>query len=128
MAVEKGVLGILFVGHIGKLIKVAGGIMNTHSHCADCRCELMAANALRAGISREGALEVLQTKTTDEALDILEREQVLEQTMKLAANQIQFYLEHRSYGEIQLGAVFFSSIRGYLGETSNARELMKKIR
>lgn len=127
MAVEKGVLGILFVGHIGKLIKVAGGIMNTHSHSADCRCELMAANALRAGISREGALEILQTKTTDEALDILEREQVLEQTMKLAADQIQFYLEHRSYGEIQLGAVFFSSIRGYLGETSNARELMKKI-
>ncbi len=127
-AVEKGVSGILFVGHIGKLIKVAGGIMNTHSHCADCRCELMAANALRGGISREGALDILQTKTTDEALDILEREHVLEETMKLVADRIQFYLEHRSYGEIQLGAVFFSSIRGYLGETANARELMQKIK
>lgn len=127
LAVEKGVSGILFVGHIGKLIKVAGGIMNTHSHCADSRCELMAANALRAGISREGALAILQTRTTDEALDILEQEQVLEATMEQIADKIQFYLEHHSYDQIELGAVFFSSTRGYLGETRNARELMKKI-
>lgn len=127
LAVEKGVQGILFVGHIGKLIKVAGGIMNTHSHCADSRCEIMAANALRAGISREGALAILETKTTDEALDILDGERVLEPTMERIADKIQFYLEHRSYSQIELGAVFFSSVRGYLGETRNARELMKKI-
>lgn len=127
MAVAKGVSGILFVGHIGKLIKVAGGIMNTHSHAADSRCELMAANALRAGISREGALAILETKTTDEALDILEREHVLEGTMGLIADKIQFYLEHRSYSRIRLGAVFFSSVRGYLGETKNARQLMEEI-
>lgn len=127
MAVEKGVLGILFVGHIGKLIKVAGGIMNTHSHSADCRCELMAANALRAGISREGALAILETKTTDEALDILDGEHVLEETMRLIADKIQFYLEHRSYSRIRLGAVFFSSVRGYLGETANARQLIGEI-
>lgn len=128
MAVEKGVSGILFVGHIGKLIKVAGGIMNTHSHSADCRCELMAANALRAGISRKGALAILETKTTDEALDILDGEHVLEETMRLIADKIQFYLEHRSYSKIRLGAVFFSSVRGYLGETKNARQLMEQIR
>lgn len=127
MAVAKGVSGILFVGHIGKLIKVAGGIMNTHSHAADSRCELMAANALRAGISREGALKILETKTTDEALDILDGEHVLEGTMRLIGDKIQFYLEHRSYSRIRLGAVFFSSIRGYLGETKNARQLMEEI-
>ncbi len=87
----------------------------------------MASNALRAGISREGALAILQTKTTDEALDILDREHRLEETMGLIADKIQFYLEHRSYSRIELGAVFFSSIRGYLGETKNARRLMEKI-
>lgn len=127
MAVAKGVSGILFVGHIGKLIKVAGGIMNTHSHAADSRCELMAANALRAGISREGALKILETKTTDEALDILDGEHVLERTMGLIGDKIQFYLEHRSYSRIRLGAVFFSSVWGYLGETKNARQLMEEI-
>lgn len=127
MAVDKGVSGILFVGHIGKLVKVAGGIMNTHSHCADCRCELLAANGLKAGLSREGALEILETATTDEALDVLAREGVLEPAMKHVADRIQFYLGHRSYEKIELGAVFFSSVRGYLGETENARELMGRI-
>ena len=49
MAAEMGVKGILFIAHIGKFIKVSGGIMNTHSRHADSRAELMAAQAIRAG-------------------------------------------------------------------------------
>lgn len=54
MAAELGFSGILFVAHIGKFIKVSGGIMNTHSAQADCRAELIAAQALRAAASRQG--------------------------------------------------------------------------
>ena len=36
-AVNMGLKGILFVAHIGKFIKVAGGIMNTHSRDADAK-------------------------------------------------------------------------------------------
>ena len=49
MAVDMGVKGILFVAHIGKFVKVAAGIMNTHSHSADGRMEVLAANGIRAG-------------------------------------------------------------------------------
>ena len=35
-----GLKGILFVAHIGKFVKVAGGIMNTHSREADARMEI----------------------------------------------------------------------------------------
>ena len=52
MAARYGAEGILFAGHMGKLVKLAGGIMNTHSRQADCRMELLAAAALRAGLSR----------------------------------------------------------------------------
>ena len=41
MAVKAGFKKILFIGHIGKLVKVAGGIMDTHSKNADCRMEIM---------------------------------------------------------------------------------------
>ena len=44
-----GVKGILFISHIGKFVKVAAGIMNTHSHSADARMEVLCANAIRAG-------------------------------------------------------------------------------
>ena len=30
---------VVLVGHIGKLVKLAGGVMNTHSRTADCRTE-----------------------------------------------------------------------------------------
>ena len=59
MAVEQDCKGLLLVGHIGKLIKVAGGIMNTHSRWADCRMELLAAAALRAEIPGDKACEML---------------------------------------------------------------------
>ena len=49
MAIDMGVKGILFVAHIGKFVKVAAGIMNTHSHCADGRMEVLCASAIRAG-------------------------------------------------------------------------------
>ena len=55
LAAEQGAEGLLFVGHIGKLVKVAGGIMNTHSHQGDCRMELLAAGGPRAGLPRGGA-------------------------------------------------------------------------
>ena len=47
MAVDMGVRGILFVSHIGKFVKVAAGIMNTHSHSADGRMEVLAAGAIQ---------------------------------------------------------------------------------
>ena len=40
---------VLLVGHVGKLVKVAGGIMNTHSHTADCRTELFCTHAALCG-------------------------------------------------------------------------------
>lgn len=36
-AVRLGMEGVLLIGHVGKLIKVAAGVMNTHSRQADCR-------------------------------------------------------------------------------------------
>ena len=55
MAVDMGVKGILFVAHIGKFVKVAAGIMNTHSHSADARMEVLASNALRVGADGDTA-------------------------------------------------------------------------
>ena len=127
MAIDMGVKGILFISHIGKFIKVAAGIMNTHSHCADARMEVLASNAIRAGAPLECAKEILNASTTDEALDILNRYQITQQTMKDILDRIQFYLNHRSYEQILLGAVIFSNTCGYLGQTADAAELIEKI-
>lgn len=127
MAINMGVKGILFVSHIGKFVKVAGGIMNTHSHSADSRMEILASNAIRAGASLACAKTILDCNTTDEALEALEKEHLLEPTMKIIMEKIQYYLNHRSYEQIQLGAILFSNVQGYLGQTESAAELIEKL-
>ena len=127
MAVNMGVKGILFVSHIGKFIKVAGGIMNTHSHSADSRMEILCANGIRAGADLACAGDILECSTTDEALHVLEKNHILQETMKEITDRIQFYLDHRSYDQILLGAVLFSNEFGFLGQTPDAEELIRRI-
>ncbi len=127
MAIDMGLKGILFVSHIGKFVKVAAGIMNTHSHSADGRMEILASNAIRAGGSLECARRILDAGTTDEALDILQEYHLLEHAMEEIMKRIQFYLSHRSYEQILLGAVVFNNTYGYLGQTENAEKLIQEI-
>lgn len=131
MAVDLGVKGILFISHIGKFIKVSGGIMNTHSHEADCRAELMAAAVLRAGGSADLAREVLSTNTTEDALKILKQEGgdgLFDAAMKRITERIGFYLNARVQGRIETGAVIFSNVFGMLGRTENVPDLVEKLR
>ena len=124
MAVQLGVKGILFVAHIGKFVKVAAGIMNTHSRWADGRGEILAANALRAGLSREAALEILEATTTEEALSVVIREGLLDAVMEQLTTRIHDHLNRRGGGQMLLGAVLYSNQWGYLGQTESAEELI----
>lgn len=128
MAVELGFKGILFVAHIGKFIKVSGGIMNTHSRCADSRAELMAAAAVRAGENLEIVRKILDTVTTEEAIDLLQKENRAEKTMAVVTEKVHFYLQHRCGGAITTEAILFSNKHGYLGETPGAGKLLRYFR
>ena len=54
---ELGFSGALLVGHIGKLVKLSGGMWNTHSKYGDCRMELLAAHAAALGLRAEKVRE-----------------------------------------------------------------------
>ncbi len=124
---ELGIKGILFVSHIGKFIKVAGGIMNTHSHNADARMEILCAAVIRSGGDLETAREILECNTTDQALQVLKKGGLLEKTMEAVLERIQYYLDFRSGGEVRTGAVIFSSELGYLGQTRDAGRLIREL-
>ena len=127
LAVENGFQGLLFVSHIGKFVKVAGGIMNTHSREADCRLEILAAHGALAGADGETLRRVLVAATTEDALDVLEAGGVLEPVIRSLLEKIEFYCSHRCYDRIPIGAVLFSSRRGELGRSARAEELAEKI-
>ena len=126
-AVNMGLKGILFVAHIGKFIKVAGGIMNTHSRDADARMEILAANALRAGADVRTAKQILDAVTTDEGLAVLKQTPYWTDTMQLVAQQVEYYLNHRAQGQLIIGAVLYSNAMGELGRTTQAERLLENL-
>ena len=128
MAVSAGYGEMLFISHIGKAIKLAGGIMNTHSREADSRAELMAACALRAGATAETARKLLDCLTTDEMLNILQGAALLERTMAVAGERIDYYLNYRAKGQIAIGAAVFSNETGMLCTTGPAAQWLAELK
>ncbi len=127
MAVELGAKGVLLVGNLGKLVKIAGGIMNTHSRHADSRMEILCSNALLAGASPETCKAIMSCVSTDDALELLEPEGMIKPTMDLLIPKIEFHMNHRVRGNIEVGAIVFSSEYGTLGMTPSAESLLKKV-
>jgi cobalt-precorrin-5B (C1)-methyltransferase len=126
IANELGVKKLLLVGHVGKLIKVSGGIMNTHSANADARLELLSAHALRAGADSGLCRKILDCVTTDEALLILKDNNILEQTMEEMIGKIAYYINKRS-DLTQIEVLVFSNELGELAHTKKAYELLGEL-
>lgn len=124
-AVLQGFESVLIIGHSGKLIKLAQGVMNTHSKYADCRSEFLALQAMFHGASPALGKEIYQALTTDEMTKILKREGLFEAVMEEAARKIDFYMQKRVHGKLKTGAILFSNVYGILGETAGAEELLK---
>ncbi len=124
---EMGFRGALLIGHIGKLVKIAGGMLNTHSKYGDCRMDIMAAHAGAAGLSSSCIEEILDCATCDDAIRILQENNLCTQTLHRISNRISFIMDYRVAGEIKTGSIIFSKKYGFLSETKNARSLLKLI-
>lgn len=74
-AVKLGFKKVILVGHIGKAVKIAGGIFNTHSKVADARLEIMGANAFLFNESNETIRKILDSNTVDEASKYIENKE-----------------------------------------------------
>ena len=122
MAVEEGFQKLLLTGHIGKLIKVAGGIMNTHSKEGDCRMELITASAIRQGISAQTACEILACVTTEEAVRILETTGKRKAVMEDAMEHICYYLNKRAMGKMQIDCIMYANEFGELAKSKGAEQ------
>ena len=119
---------IVLVSNLGKIVKVAAGIMNTHSRNADARMEILAANAAVAGASIGTVTRIMDCISTDDALEVINEEHLIDDVSKLLIDKIEFYMNHRTGGAIRTAAVVFSTEYGLLGKTSLADEMLDEIR
>ena len=153
LAADAGFTKMLFVGHIGKLVKVAGGIRNTHSQYGDHRMEILTEIAesllwkdekrqksdkdrtipAESGESvrrKEELAESLRTALadcvmTDEAVRILKEYGMAEQVLSEMTRRIQAVMQEWAQGKMQVEVVVFSNVHGELGRTEKALEYMR---
>ena len=116
---------VLLVGHVGKLVKLAGGIMNTHSKQADCRTELFCAHAALCGADTATCRALMDAATTDACLDILDAAGLKTTVMASLLQAVQLHLDRRAAGAFTVGAVLFSNQSGPLGQTAQAKILLQ---
>ncbi len=126
-AVTEGFQQLLLVGHAGKLVKLAGGIMNTHSAAADCRRELFCAHAAVCGADTAACRAIMQEITVDGCIRVLREAGLKEQVMKSLLEAMDTVLVRRARG-IRIGALLFSNAEGLLGMTEGAELLLAEWR
>ena len=125
-AAIQGFSEVLLVGHVGKLVKLAGGVMNTHSAQADCRAELFTAHAALCGADGTLCRALMEAVTADACLKLLADAGLREAVLESLLTAIQTHLDRRAAGRMKVGAAIFSNEYGGLGETDEARRMRKE--
>ena len=120
-AKEKCVKEILFLGHPGKLAKVAAGIFNTHHKVADARNEVVAAHAGAAGADASLINRILQANTTEEAIVILKQANLVTQVFDRIAERVSQRVAERVEQKIKISVILVSLDGEVLGADTNAR-------
>jgi cobalt-precorrin-5B (C1)-methyltransferase len=126
-AAQCGFSELLLIGHIGKFVKLAGGIMNTHSRYADCRMELITAHTALAGADHSLLEKIMQCVTTDDAISLLKDAGCYDSVMHYLIGKIDYYVNQRTYGKLKIETVMFSNQYGILAKTDGADQLLRII-
>lgn len=124
IGVTLGFRRILLIGHIGKLVKLGAGIMNTHSSFADGRMETLIACGALAGIPRELLMQITDCVTTDAALEILYQHPNVQEMLHILTDRIAYYLSARVRDQVQTAAVIFSNQHDLLLKTADAETVI----
>ena len=113
-AKKRGIDKFTFFGHIGKLIKVAGGIFNTKHAVADGRREIMITHAAICGAERKILEELYDSATTDDMLDILTEINLQKEVANSIATAIKERCNQRF--ELELDVILVDMEGNYLND------------
>ena len=103
-AAYRGIEQVILLGHVGKLIKVSGGIFHTHNRVADARMEILLAHAALAGINLDTLKHLAEFPTTEGAtaeLLLLGEQRLFHHLAHLASERAQAF----TYGRLSVGTV-----------------------
>lgn len=127
-AVFRGFDDILLVGHAGKLVKLAAGVMNTHSSVADGRQEIFTAHAALCGAGRETLEGLMQSISVDACIELLDREHLREPVLARIESEIENRIDLRLRGRGHVEFILFTAKYGILAQSPGAMALCERLR
>lgn len=123
-AAEKGFTDILMVGHIGKLIKNAGGIMQTHSKMRDGRMEIFCCHAALCGVALPCLARIMKCPTLDAAIEVLLETGLEKSVFQSVADAVKNKAEERTKGMVRVECIVFSEQYGFLSQSCGANAML----
>lgn len=118
---------ITLVGHIGKMIKLAGGMVNTHSKYGDNRMETFYEISKKYGLSEDGLNKIKEAVTTDEMIKIIDNEKLLNPVMEEVVRKIIDVVNHKMNNKIEFDVIVFSNVYGLLASSKPVKEILNKF-
>lgn len=126
-AEKSGVKKLLYIGDLGKMVKVAGGLFNTHSHICDGRMEILAANAAWLGADQQCIDKLMHCTTTADAVPIIQNAHIPDFFNHLA-RRCKLKCEGKVYHNVEIEVIIFSRETGMLGESDGAEAFKEEFR
>ena len=124
-AAEEGFSRMVLLGHMGKLVKCAGGMLNTHSRYGDHRMELICEAAMRQGVDGEIGKEILGCVSTEAAFSLLPgaagkrvAEDIRQRGLRV--------LRDKAAGRIRLDTILYTNSQGILAAGTEAEAWLKE--
>lgn len=117
-----GIKNILLAGHISKLIKIAGGIYNTHSRIADARLEILSSNYSYFTDDIAVIKKIMKSNTVEEALDLIKNNEFY----KFISEKIKKKCRELLKNNINIEVAVFSLNNGFLACSEGVKKLLKK--
>ena len=123
LAVDRGFAKILFCSHIGKMIKISGGVLNTHSKYGDRRMEFMS-DALSEAVSYRDNLDIdfLKGKiknciSTTEALNVIEPYGLIKRVSDVIVKKTKNNLEEACDNKAVVDVILYENSYGELAKS-----------
>ncbi|MCX7715578.1 MAG: cobalt-precorrin-5B (C(1))-methyltransferase CbiD [Clostridia bacterium] len=123
-AIEYGFKNILIFGQTGKLVKLAADIMNTHSHIADARNEVICTHAALMGARIDILRQLYECKTTQASIEIINScgmSGVWQSIIEKAKDNC----EKRVLKKAEIGLIFVDDKHNVLAMTKNAESILE---
>lgn len=126
--VYRGFEKALLVGHIGKMVKLAAGIMNTHSAVADGRMEVLAVHSMLCGAPPELVPRIMACRTTDEAIALLDQWGNTQSVMDSVLKKILEHIGYRTRQTLKMEILIFSTGDRIMAKTGGVEKLIEEMR